>query len=314
MSEWISARTPRWVRRVAATWVPLTVSVLLWIVAGGLTPAIYWLALTALWTLLGLVLAFGGLEPLGARLLGWSRPLRLDEAEDLAPVRAALCGVGLGPPRITLRVVPGPRWQTEAMGRRTITLTTGLLFAYRAGRVSAEEVTALLAVSAAQVRDGWTRRQLALELFTLPWDLAGLLVHIVLTPLRGRGQALWHMRHLVMTVTVMHSLQQGDLWLAAGAGMLQALTCLVPRWHRGWTQSMTWAGEQGAVRAGFGPALIAYRRRWTATPERLAHLRRLTRAHNEFLADCQSAAAPSRPAPTARAAVPGRTSLRLVRS
>ena len=277
MREWISARTPRWVRRVAATWVPLTVSVLLWIVAGGLTPAIYWLALTALWTLLGLVLAFGGLEPLGARLLGWSRPLRLDEAEDLAPVLAALCGVGLGPPRITLRVVPGPTWQTEAMGRRTITLTTGLLFAYRAGRVSAEEVTALLAVSAAQVRDGWTRRQFALELFTLPWYLAGLLVHILLTPLRGRGQALWHMRHLVMTVTVIHSVQQGDLWLAAGAGTLQALTCLVPRWHRGWKRSMTWAGEQGAIRAGFGPALIAYRRRWTATPERLAHLRRLTR-------------------------------------
>ncbi len=224
------------------------------------------------------VLALGGGESTVARLICRARLLEQAEVVVIRPALTLLSRSGLGPPVVELRVCHRDRRiAVEPLGRRTVVLSTGLIDAVIDGRISQEQVAALVAHPAGLVRAGWFRHDLALVFCSLPWlvmrgvarALAASLGRLPLTT------AAWRLRPVVVTIAVVQALQQGLPWLAGMLLTLGALSYLLPVWERQWESRVLRAGDQAVADAGLAAPWAALLRRQPASQalrDRLRHL------------------------------------------
>jgi len=230
--------------------------------------------------ILGAVIFFGGLltaalllvglgESLAARLLMFSRPAHPDELRLVAPALTTLCAAGIGPPLIQLRVRDKQHgiW-AAGTGRRTVVLSSGLLEAVADGELPQEQAAAVIGHAAALTRGGWTRSDVFLAFWSLPWQL----LHAVATAAARVGRRLplvpfaWRMRFVVIAIAVVQNLQAGLPWLAALIGTIGAVSYAIPVWERNWLQMTLVAGDRALIDAGLAGPWAAVLRRCPRTP------------------------------------------------
>ncbi len=246
---------PRWVSKALAVGPGLLVStVLTWMVGALLPPAE------------GLTLFIGGLatmvlllcgrgESAVARVLYRAHPLTQSERAMLAPAVTLLCRNALGPPLVRLWICGGDtRVAARPAGRHSVLIAQGVLDAVEVGRLTQGQVAAIIGHPGALVRGGWTRHDLAITFWSLPWLALKALVSGIA---QGFGRlpfvALgWRLRFVVAAIAVVQAVQQGVPWMALFLAVIAALTYLIPMWERRWQTVELLAGDRALVEADLG--------------------------------------------------------------
>jgi hypothetical protein len=235
---------------------------------GALLPApAAWVLFTTGLVTAGLLLAGRG-EPLAARVLFGSRPARPEELAVLAPALTLLSRAALGPPLIDLRVREGqPAVAAGGMGRRTVTVTGGLLDAARDGTLPLEQAAAVIGHAAAVVVHRWVRCDAAIAFWSLPWQVLRVLAEAVASGVRRLpGTSLvWRARAGVLIVAAVQQTQAHQWMLAVVTGVIGAASYATPAWERAWQQRLLSGGDRAAAAAGFAVPLGAFLRRCPAT-------------------------------------------------
>src|ERR1035437_3066839 len=150
----------------------LVVSTVLTCMVGALLPPLPGLTLFTGGLGLAAVLCAGGLEQPAVRLLGRARVLSEAEAAALALAIALLCQKGLGPPAVELYARNGEVGiSAGAVGRRGVVVSAGLLQAAQLGQLPGEQAAGVIAAAVGRIRLGQTRFDVAVEFWTIPWQL-----------------------------------------------------------------------------------------------------------------------------------------------
>ena len=246
---------PRWVSKALAVGPGLLVStVLTWMVGALLPPAA------------GLTLFIGGLatmvlllcgrgESAVARVLYRAHPLTQSERAMLAPAVTLLCRNALGPPLVRLWICSGDtRIAAQPSGRHSVLIARGVLDAVEDGQLTQGQAAAIIGHPAALVRGGWTRNDLAITFWSLPWLIlkaltGGMAEGFGRLPFVALG---WRLRLVVAAIAVVQAVQQGMTWMAVFLAALAALTYLIPMWERRWQTVELLAGDRALVEADLG--------------------------------------------------------------
>src|SRR5665647_3424557 len=172
------------------------------------------------------VLCAGGLERPAVRLLGRARVLNEAEAAALAPAIALLCQRGLGPPTIELYARDGELGiSAGAAGRHSVVVSARLLQAAQLGQLPADQAAGVIAAAVGRIRRGQTRFDVAVEFWTIPWQLIRAVCSVIaktvgLFPLTHFA---WRIRFLVAAVAAAQSVADdriaGGLVVAAFIAM-----------------------------------------------------------------------------------------------
>src|SRR5664279_3786572 len=150
----------------------LVVSTVLTCMVGALLPPLPGLTLFAGGLGLAAVLCAGGLEQPAVRRLGRARVLSEAEAAALAPAIALLCQKGIGPPVVGLYARDGEVGICAgAAGRHSVVVSSGLLQAAQLGQLPADQAAGVIAAAVRRIRLGQTRFDVAVEFWTIPWQL-----------------------------------------------------------------------------------------------------------------------------------------------
>src|SRR5665647_1644334 len=215
----------------------LLVSTVLTCLVGALLPPLLGLTLFAGGLALTAALCAGGLERTTVRLLGRARVLSEAEAAALAPAIALLCQKGLGPPAVELYARDGEVGiGAGAAGRRSVVVSAGLLQAAQMGQLPADQAAGVIAAAVGRIRLGQTRFDVAVEFWTIPWQLVrAVCLAIAKTaswfPL---AQFAWRIRFVVAAAAVAQSVADGRIAAGVVVALFIALTYLAPRWQRQW--------------------------------------------------------------------------------
>jgi hypothetical protein len=183
------------------------------------------------------VLCAGGLERPAVRLLGRARVLSDVEAAALAPAIALLCHKGLGPPAVELYARDGEVGiSAGAAGRRSVVVSAGLLQAVQLGQLPADQAAGVIAAAVGRIRLGQTRFDVAVEFWTIPWQLVRA---VCLTIAKTVGwlpltRFAWRIRFVVTAVAVAQSVADDRIAGGLVVAVFIALTYLAPRWQRQW--------------------------------------------------------------------------------
>lgn len=249
---------PRWVTKALAVAPAVVVSTLITVLVGAVLPPLAGLVVFVGGLLLLAMLLAGRLEPFAARVLFFSRPLRPDEAEDLAPAVTLLCRQRLGPPLIDLRVSAGSTGiDAEPLGRHTVLVSAGLVDAAGAGRLPPDQVAAVITHAAALTRGGWARSDTAIAFWTLPWQvLHGVAVAVAqvgrLLPLVSTA---WRLRGVVGGIAVLQFLQLGHPGFALAVAAIEVISYAMPVCERRWQHLCLEAGDRELIEVGLGPSM-----------------------------------------------------------
>lgn len=274
---------PCWMLKAVAVTPGLLVSTVITLMVGGLLPHPA-----------GLVLFTGGLtmavvfltrwgEAAAATLLWFSRPARAIELELLTGALTRLCRAGLGPPVVRLRVAIGqPVIAARGLGRGTVIISTGLLDALEDGSLPQDQAAAVIAHAAGLTTRGHVRHDPLIEFWSLPWNLLTLFVDAAAAvgrQLPGTSLA-WRLRVVVVTIAVVHAVQEHQPWLAVTIAGIGTASYAIPWSQHRWRQELDDLGDAAVCHAGLAPAMAAFLRRCPRTPatrRRLHHLQPPTR-------------------------------------
>jgi len=136
----------------------------------------------------------------------------------------------------------------------------------------------VIAAAVGRIRLGQTRFDIAVEFWTIPWQLVraiclAIAKTVSLFPLT---RFAWRIRFVVATVAVAQSLPDGRI---AGGGVVAvfiALTYLAPRWQHQWDIRSQEDSDQFVADHELGEALGRFLRRCPCEPSALDRLHRLT--------------------------------------
>ena len=257
----------------------LVVSTVLTCMIGALLPPLPGLALFAGGLTLTVVLCAGGLERPSVRLLGRARVLSEVEAAALAPAIALLCQRGLGPPAVELYARDGEVGiSAGAAGRRSVVVSAGLLRAAQLGQLPADQAAAVVAAAVGRIRLGQTRFDIAVEFWTIPWQLVRTVCLVIaeaigLLPLT---EFAWRIRFVVSAVAVAQSVADGRIAAGVVVAVFITLTYLAPRWQRRWDMRSQDDSDQFVADHELGDALGRFLRRCPPEPRTLERIHRLT--------------------------------------
>ena len=257
----------------------LFVSTVLTCLVGAVLPLLPALTLFAGGMALLVVLCAGWLERPAIRLLGRARVLSEAEAEALAPAIALLCQKGLGAPAIELYARDGEVGiSAGAAGRRSIVVSAGLLQATQLGQLPADQAAGVIAAEVGRIRLGQTRFDVAVEFWTIPWQLVravalAIAKTIGLIPLT---RFAWRIRFVVAAVAVAQAVADGRIASGLVVAVFIALTYLAPRWQRQWALRSQDDSDRFVAEHGFGDALGRFLRRCPPAPRTLERVHRLT--------------------------------------
>jgi hypothetical protein len=225
------------------------------------------------------VLCAGGLERPAVRLLGRARVLSEVEAAALVPAIALLCQKGLGPPAVDLYARDGQVGiSAGAAGRRSVVGSAGLLQAAQLGQLPADQAAGVIAGAVGRIRLGQTRFDVAVEFWTIPWQLAhtvclAIVKTVGLFPLT---QFAWRIRFVMATVAVAQSVADGRIAAGLVVSIVIALTYLAPQWQRQWDIRSQDDSDRFVADHELGDALGRFLRRCPPEPRTLERIQSLT--------------------------------------
>jgi hypothetical protein len=272
------ARTPGMSQALARS-PGLFVSTVLTCMVGALLPPLPGLTLFVGGLGLTVVLCAGGLERPAVRLLGRARALSEAEAAALAPAIALLCQKGLGPAAVELYSRDGVVGiSAGAAGRRSVVVSAGLLQACQLGQLPADQAAGVIAAAVGRIRLGQTRFDVAVEFWTIPWQLAhaaclAIAKTIAWFPLI---RFAWRIRFVVAAVAVAQSVAEGRIPGGVVAAVFIALTYLAPQWQRQWDMRSQDDSDRFVADHELGSALGRFLRRCPPEPRTVERLQRLT--------------------------------------
>jgi len=257
----------------------LVVSTVLTCLVGALLPPMPGLTLFVGGLALAAVLCAGGLEWPVVRLLGRARVLSEVETAALAPAIALLCQKGLGPPTVELYARDGDVGiGAGAAGRRSVVVSAGLLQAAQLDQLPADQAAGVIAAAVGRLRLGQTRFDVAVEFWTIPWQLVraacvAIAQTVGLFPL---ARFAWRIRFVVAAVAVAQSVPDGRIAGGVVAAVFIALTDLAPRWQRQWDTRSQDDSDRFVADHELGDALGRFLRRCPPEPRTLERFHRLT--------------------------------------
>jgi hypothetical protein len=244
----------------------LIVSTVLTCMIGALLPPLPGLTLFVGGLALTAVLCAGGLDRLAVRLLGRARGLSEAENAALAPAvnlyaRDSDVGISAG-----------------AAGRRSIVVPAGLLHAAQLGQLPADQAAGVIATGVGRIRLGQTRFDVAVEFWTIPWQLVrAVFVAVAKTVgLFALTRFAWRIRFVVAMVAVAQSLPDGRIAGGVVVAVFIALTILAPRWQRQWDKRSQDDSDRFVADHELGEALGRFLRQCSPEPRTLERIHRLT--------------------------------------
>jgi len=228
---------------------------------------------------LTVVLCAGGLERPAVRLLGRARALSEAEAAELAPAIALLCQKGLGPPAVELYARDGEVGiSAGAAGRRSVVVSAGLLQAAQLGQLPADQAAGVIAAAVGRIRLGQTRFDVAVEFWTIPWQLMRA-VCLAIAKTVGwfpLTRFAWQIRFVVAAVAAAQSVSDGRIAGGLVVAVFIAMTYLAPRWQRQWDMRSQDDSDRLVADNELGDALGRFLRRCPPEPRTLERIHRLT--------------------------------------
>jgi len=246
---------------------------------GALLPPLPGLTLFVGGLVLTIVLCAGGLERPAVRLLGRGRVLGEVEDAALAPAIALLCQKGLCPPAGELYARDGAVGiSAGAAGRRSVVVSAGLVQAVQLGQLPADQAASVIAAAVGRIRLGQTRFDVAMEFWTIPWQLARAVCLVIaksvgLFPLTRYA---WRIRFVVAAIAMAQSVANGRIADGLVVAAFIALTYLAPRWQRQWDMRSQDESDRFVADHGLGDALGRFLRRCPPGPRTLERIHRLT--------------------------------------
>jgi hypothetical protein len=272
------ARSPR-ISQALARSPGLVVSTVLTCMVGALLPPLPGLTLFVGGLALTVVLCAGCLERPAVRLLGHARGLSEAETAALAPAIALLCQKGLGPPTVELYARDGEvEISAGAAGRHSVVVSAGLLQAAQLGQLPADQAAGVIAAAVGRIRLGQTRFDVAVEFWTIPWQLTRT-VSLAIAKTVGMlplTQFAWRIRFMVAAVAVAQSVPDGRIAGGVVAAVFIALTYLAPQWQRQWDTRSQDDSDRFVADHELGDALGRFLRRCPPEPRTLERFYRLT--------------------------------------
>ena len=257
----------------------LLVSTVLTCMVGALLPPLPGLTLFAGGMALTIVMCAGGLERPAVRLLGRARVLSEAEAAALAPAIALLSQRGLGPPAVELYARDGEVGiSAGAAGRRSVVVSAGLLQAAQMGQLPADQAAGVFAAAVGRIRLGQTRFDVAVEFWTIPWQLVRAVALAIaktvgLFPLTRMA---WRIRFVVSAVAVVQSVADDRIAGGLVVAVFIALTYVAPPWQRLWDVRSQDDSDRFVADHELGDALGQFLRRCPPEPRTLERIHRLT--------------------------------------
>jgi hypothetical protein len=200
-------------------------------------------------------------------------------ASPLAPAIALLCQKGLGPPTVELYARdPEVGISAGAAGRRSIVVSGGLLQAAQLGQLPADQAAGVIAAAVARIRLGQTRFDVAVEFWTIPWQLVRALCLAIAQTVSWLplAQFAWRIRFVVATVAAAQSVADGRTAAGVVVALFIALTYLAPRWQRRWDTRSQDDSDKFVADHHLGEALSRFLRRCPPEPRTLERIHRLT--------------------------------------
>jgi len=257
----------------------LLVSTVLTCMVGALLPPLPGLTLFVGGLVLTVVLCAGGLEGPAVRLLGRARVLSEAEAAALAPAIALLCQRGLGPPAVEFYARDGKVGiSAGAAGRRSVVVSAGLVQAVQQGHLPADQAAGVIAAAVGRIRLGQTRFDVAVEFWTIPWQLVRAVALAIaktvgLFPLTRMA---WRIRFVVSAVAVAQSVADDRIADGLVVAVFIALTYLAPQWQRLWDVRSQDDSDRFVADHELGDALGQFLRRCQPERRTLERVHRLT--------------------------------------
>ena len=257
----------------------LVVSTVLTCMVGALLPPLPGLMLFVGGLALTVVLCAGGLEPPAVRLLGRARVLSEVETAALAPAIALLCQKGLGPPAIKLYARDGEAGITAgAAGRRSVVVSAGLLQAAQSGQLPVDQAAGVIAAAVGRIRLGQTRFDVAVEFWTIPWQLLRAVCLAIARTVGGfpLTRFAWRVRFLVGAIAVAQAVGDGRMAGGVVVAVFISWTYLAPRSLRQWHMRSQDDSDRFVADHELGDALGRFLRRCPPEPRTLERMHRLT--------------------------------------
>jgi hypothetical protein len=257
----------------------LVVSTVLTCMVGALLPPLPGLTLFVGGLALTVVLCAGGLERPAVRLMGHGRVLHEVEAAALAPAIALLCQKGLGPPVVDLYARDGEVGiSAGAAGRCSVVVSAALLQAAQVGQLPPDQAAGVIAAAVGRIRLGQTRFGVAVEFWTIPWQLLRA-VCLAISKTVGSlplTEFAWRIRFVVGAVAVAQSVADGRIVGGLVVAVSIALTYLAPEWQRRWAMRSQDDSDRFVTDHELGDALGRFLRRCLPEPRTLERIHRLT--------------------------------------
>jgi hypothetical protein len=279
--------------RLTAVAPLLVASTLLVVMALALLPPLVGLAGFLIWVVLLALLAGGLLEEPMLRVLRGARAPRAGEWTVLAPVLARLAAADVSVPDLYIDHHSRSAQSAEALGRRSLVVSSRLVEATYRGQLSRHEAAALIAHAVGRHRARPHSCGLALCVWTAP--CRGVLA------VAGRVGATaawfplvrpaWRLRFVIAIVCVVQSVAEGRTVYGLIAGGFMALTYLVPAANRTIERRVEYGADTYLLDHGLGAVLAGLLCRG-GCPVPLERLRRLTTSPDSTA----DVSAPQRPA------------------
>jgi hypothetical protein len=256
----------------------LVVSTVLTCMIGALLPPLPGLTLFVSGLALTAVLCSGGLERPAVQLLGRARVLSEVETAALAPAMALLCQKGLGPPTVGLYARDGEVGiSAGAAGRRGVVVSLGLLHAAELGQLPADQAAGVIAAAVGRIRLGQTRFDVAIEFWTIPWQLlrAFCLAIAKTVGVFPLTRFAWQIRSVVGALAAAQALAEGRSARGVVVALFITLTYLAPRWQRQWDMCSQDESDRFVSDNELGRELGRFLRRCPPEPRTLERIHRL---------------------------------------
>ena len=146
------------------------------------------------------------------------------------------------------------------------------------GQLPADQAAGVIAAVVGRIRLGQTRFDVAVEFWTIPWQLVravGLAIAktIGLIPLT---RFAWRIRFVVAAVAVAQSFADDRIAAGAVVAVFIALTYLAPRWQRQWDLRSQDDSDRLVSDHELGDGLARFLRRCPPAPRTLERVHRLT--------------------------------------
>jgi hypothetical protein len=146
------------------------------------------------------------------------------------------------------------------------------------GQLPADQAAGVIAAAVGRIRLGQTRFDVAVEFWTIPWQLvrAVCLVIAKTVGLFPLTHFAWRIRFAVATVAAAQSVADGRIAGGVVVAAFIALTYLAPEWQRNWRMRSQDDSDRFVADHELGDALGRFLRRCLPEPRTLERIHRLT--------------------------------------